>query len=298
MLTLSDFIVLVYCVVDDLMRSVTRGVPLRTRGFQSGLRDSEVITMLIVAEFQGIHTDKQIWEYVGRHWRAWFPKLPCRTTFVRHAANLWRVNQLLQEALVRVLVPATEDVFIGDGVPMPICKLGRKSRCKLFRGDVAVSYCAAKKEYYFGFKGHVIISMEGVIVRATLTPANSDEREAIWELVDGLHGWLLGDKGYLSVFFKAELHRVGINLQTQVRSNMPETRPHDYLATMVRVRRLVETVIGQLTERFHLSVVRARDTWHQTARVARKLLAHTVAVFLNRSLGRETLQFDGLVAAA
>jgi DDE family transposase len=298
MLTLPDFIVLVYCLIDDLIPQLLGTTRLRARGVTPHLRDSEVVTMLVVGEFLGLHTDEQIWEYFGRHWRAWFPGLRSRTAFTRQAANLWHVTQRLHEALVRVLVPASEDVFICDGVPMPVCALGRKSRCRSFRGAVATSFCAAKREFYFGFKGHVVISMEGVIVRMTLTPANTDERDAAWDLVAGLRGWLLGDKGYLSLFFKEELCRVGIGLQTPVRSNMPEARPGDYVRTMMRVRRLIETVIGQLTERFHLAIVRARDTWHQTARVARKLLAHTLAVLINRRLGREALQFDGLVAAA
>jgi hypothetical protein len=39
---------------------------------------------------------------------------------------------------------------------------------------------------------------------------------------------------------------------------------------------LVETVIGQLTERFHIERIRARNLWHLANRVIRKLLAHTV----------------------
>jgi hypothetical protein len=60
---------------------------------------------------------------------------------------------------------------------------------------------------------------------------------------------------------------------------------------------LVETVIGQLTDRFNIEKVRARDRWHLTNRFVRKLLAHTVAVFLNYCLPREPLQFEGLVEA-
>ena len=61
------------------------------------------------------------------------------------------------------------------------------------------------------------------------------------------------------------------------------------------IRRRVETVIGQLAERFHIERVRARDFWHAQNRFIRKLLAHTVGVFLNCCLGRQPLQFDDMV---
>ena len=60
-------------------------------------------------------------------------------------------------------------------------------------------------------------------------------------------------------------------------------------------RRRIETVIGQLAERFHIERVWARDLWHLTGRMARKILAHTLGIFVNRSLGRPDLQFDGLL---
>jgi hypothetical protein len=57
------------------------------------------------------------------------------------------------------------------------------------------------------------------------------------------------------------------------------------------VRRLVETVIGQLDGQFHIEKVRARDLWHLTNRFDRKLL-HTMGIFLNRYLGRESRQLE------
>ena len=76
---------------------------------------------------------------------------------------------------------------------------------------------------------------------------------------------------------------------------MPDNRDPTFVKKLMRVRRLIETVIGQLTEQFHIEKVRARDLWHLTSRVARKVLAHTVGVFLNRQLGRAHLQFEGLI---
>jgi hypothetical protein len=77
---------------------------------------------------------------------------------------------------------------------------------------------------------------------------------------------------------------------------MDDPRPKAFVRQLTATRRLVETVIGQLTERFHIERIRARNLWHLANRVIRKLLAHTVGVFLNCCLGRhQPLQFEGLV---
>jgi hypothetical protein len=91
--------------------------------------------------------------------------------------------------------------------------------------------------------------------------------------------------------------RTQINLQTAVRSNMKETRSELFVKWLKSTRRLVETVIGQLAERFHIEKVRARKLWYLTNRVARKILAHTICVFMNKQLGNPPLQFDLLVNA-
>ena len=78
---------------------------------------------------------------------------------------------------------------------------------------------------------------------------------------------------------------------------MIEPRPPWWLKLLRRVRKRVETVISQLEQRFGLAKTRARDAWHLTNQVTRKLLAHTVGVWLNIQQGREPLQLDGVVTA-
>jgi hypothetical protein len=68
-----------------------------------------------------------------------------------------------------------------------------------------------------------------------------------------------------------------------------------FIQWLTSTRRLVETVIGQLTERFHIEKVRARKFWYLTNRIARKVLAHTVCVFINIKNGTPTLQFELLI---
>lgn len=76
---------------------------------------------------------------------------------------------------------------------------------------------------------------------------------------------------------------------------MQDSRDPHWVRLLQRVRRLIETVIGQLSEQFNLEKVWSRDVWHLTSHLNRKLLAHTVCLWLNRLSTFEPLQFDNLV---
>lgn len=50
-----------------------------------------------------------------------------------------------------------------------------------------------------------------------------------------------------------------------------------------------------MIDRFQVKRVRARDLWHLTGRVYRKVLAHTLALLLNMEQGNRPLQFARLL---
>lgn len=293
---LDEFIITVFCCIEALLQEVQRAYPGRQRGFAPRLADSAVLTMETVGEFLGIDAEKQIWQYFRRHWFPWFPTLGSRSSFVRQAANLWCIKQLIQEKLADALGAYGAPVHIVDGFPLPVCHLARAQRCRTFRDVSAKGYCAAKDEYYWGLHGSLIISAAGVITGKTATPAPLDERAALFDVLPGIQGLLIGDKGYISnPLHKELLVDYHVDLETPLRRNMLDTRPPDFVMSLVKIRRLVETVIGQLTEQFHIAKVRARDLWHLTSRINRKILAHTMGIYLNHLLGRAPLQFDGLI---
>ena len=269
--------------------------PTPERDFPPHLSDSEVITMELVGEWGGYDGDEAIWQYFKRHWRAWVPRLGARTTFVRQAANLWRLKQLLQERLVTDLGARTADCHIIDGFPIAVCKLARAPRSRVLTAEADYGYCAAKAEYYYGLKANLLIDLRGVVVGLTITAANVDERDSAYDLVSVIEGLLLGDKGFIRPQFKADCEALGIDLQTPLRQNMTERRPRWWLKLLRRLRKRIETVSSQLEQRFGLAKTRARDGWHLTNQVTRKLLAHTLGVWLNLHQGREPLERDGLV---
>jgi len=288
-----DFIITVFCLIDDEYKKLP--LPIRKGGFSPALSDSEVLTMEIVGEFLGIDADKGIWMYFKDNWLVLFPRLGDRTTFARQAANLHMVKQILQESVAKALGAFSDLLHLIDGLPIPVCKFARAHFSRIFKGEAAYGYCAAKKERYYGFHGHLVVNSMGIITTATFTAANIDERDVCPELMQRIHGLVLGDKGFIRPALKKELKEQEIYLQTPVKENMEEDRPRFFIQWMMQARRLIETVISQLADRFNIEKVRAKDLWHQASRFWRKLLAHTVCVKINVDIGNEPLQFEKLI---
>jgi hypothetical protein len=57
-----------------------------------------------------------------------------------------------------------------------------------------------------------------------------------------------------------------------LRSNMKDEREPSFVRLPSRFRRLIEPVIGQMCERFNMETVWARDLWHLTSRLNRKII--------------------------
>ena len=222
---IEDFIMAVFCRIEEILQKIAAQQPWRTRGFPPKLSDSEVITMEVVGECLGIDTDKQIWQYFRAHWHQLFPCLGSRCHFARHAAHLWAMKKRLHEDLAKTLHAYSDAIHMIDGFPMPICLFARAKRCKLFRESAAFGYCASKKQIYRGFHGHLVMSSTGIITALTVTAANEDEREALFEVIEQIHGLLIGDKGYISKELASTLRtQYGMNLQTPLRTNMTDHR--------------------------------------------------------------------------
>lgn len=291
---LETFIVTVYCEVDDFIQKCYPARSLRQRGPLPQLSDSEVITMEMIGEYLGLNTEKAIYQYFDRHWKMFFPNLPDRSNFVRQCANLWAVKQKLFEKFQN---PVGSAIQIVDSMPLEVCKFVRAKRARLFRGIAAYGKWFGQTLY--GFKLHLKITRVGMIRGFDLTEANPSDIKVLPQLLKGAHShWVLGDKGYRSKSLAQELlEQQNIILHTPVRSN--EKSPvlidpvlHKHLNG---IRRLIETVNGQLEQHFHIKTIWARDLWHLISRIIRKILAHTYCVWLNLKLNREPLQLKSLV---
>ena len=289
----STFIITVYCLVDEWLAGQP---PLRRRGFAPALSDSEVLTMEIVGEFRSIDTDTGLYRHFRRHYAAWFPALTRidRSTFARQAANLWAVKGRLWQHLGGQIArdPA---LSIVDSFPLPVCRFARARRCRRLRAESAYGRDPVARQTFYGLRAHIRIGWPGVILCGSLAPANVDEMEvAEHELLEGVTGWALGDRNYWRPAAAGRLRERDIALLAPYKWASRERRP--WPRWLTDTRRRIETVIGQLTERYRIKKVWARDAWHLLARWLRKVLSHTLAVLLCLRAGLPPLAFDQLIS--
>jgi Transposase DDE domain len=289
---LSTFIVAVFCLVDDRLK----GERIRRRGPAPKLSDAEVLTIEIVGEFLGLDTDKAIRHYFRRHYAEWFPALGevHRTTFARQAANLWKVKERLWQELLSS-TPHDPTFALCDSMPLPACLFARAYRCSRFKGEAAFGKDTLLKQTFYGFRMHMRVCWPGVITRLSVAPANAHELSVLPEIAEGTSGLIVGDRNYHSPKTGEELAGMGVELLAPYSSKKRDPTPK-WSAFLSRLRYRIDTVFSQLTERYSVKRVWARDMWHLASRLLRKVLSHTVAFLLNHQLlGNPPLQLSKLL---
>jgi len=289
---LSTFIVSVFTFTDDWLRQ--GAWQLRQRGPQPTLADSEVLTIEVVGAFLGISTDKGTFTYFRRHWTHFFPKLPSvhRTTYVRQSANLWQVKALLWKELLKH-VRFDPAFHIIDSLLVPVCRFARATYCRRLRPASAYGHDAVARQKFFGMRAHLCIAWPGVITDFELAPANVHELTVAEQLLGGLAGWALGDRNYWSPRLRERLRGHDLHLLAPFSSR---TREKTHWPTWLKHKRYrIETVIGQLVERYQAKRVWARDLWHFCSRWLRRVLSHTFAVYLCQQNGISSLRFADLL---
>ncbi len=146
-MTPQELLLVVFCLIDDELKALDLG-RLRQRGPQPTLADSEVITIEIVGEFWGLDADRDLFRHFRRYHAAEFPALARvhRTTFVRQAANLWRVKQLIQRRLAHWLA-GDDPRWLVDSLPIDACQFARATFCRRFAGVADYGYDHLRKRH-------------------------------------------------------------------------------------------------------------------------------------------------------
>lgn len=287
--TFEDFILLVYTIIDDLYHQfVPSSVSQRRNVDTAKMSDSEIITLSICGELAGIDSENAWYSFVKRNYRHLFPRLCSRTRFNRTRRALLQVTELLRQKLTHSFPIPTSRYFVIDSFPLPVCKFGRARYCRSFRVDGAnYGKCPSKKETYFGFKVHALITIEGYITAFEITPASVDDREGLRDFAENhLCLTVLGDKGYTGEQLWEDMQEKGICLMSLKPSNHKNNWPKEVRQVIFRFRRRIETVFSQLSEQLNAEKVLAKSFRGLCTRLQNKILGHNLCMAFN-SIFRE-----------
>ena len=288
--TFEDFILTVYVVIDDLYHQFAPPeVIFKRYVLDAKLSDSEIITISICGELAGIDSENAWFSFVKKNYRYLFPNLCSRSRFNRTRRALLQTTELLRQKMISVFPIPFSQYFVIDSFPLAVCKFGRARYCRSFRSYGAdYGRCPSKKETYFGYKVHAMITLEGYITTFEITPASTDDREGLKDMVGGQSGLvILGDKGYVGQNLIKEMSDQGICLMALKRSNSKANWPKPVRQLIFQLRRRVETVFSQLSEQLHAERVLAKSFQGLCTRLVNKILAYNLCLALN-SIFHET----------
>ena len=267
--------------------------------------DSDILAIGWLLEYIAEDSENAGYRRLKAELKTVFGSLPERSRFNRRRRNLSGASEVLRRTLTDFL-PQTQ-VFLVDSFPMPICdfKRAKTSRSDLKWADASgtlatYGHCATKSlGTFLGFRGHLITTGTGVPVDFAIASADIEDREVLPLLCQRRrYPILLGDKGYISGSLQDELLETeNICLLPTLRSNQKHQYPETFRKLQVRVRRRIETTIGQLTEQFCVSRVRAQTHCGLQTRMSHKLGASLLGAFLNQCLGRPLMKLRDLVLA-
>ena len=154
--------------------------------FNAKLSDSEIITISICGELIGVDSENAWFSFVKKNYHHLFPAIGSRSRFNRTRRALLQTTELIRQKMFSAFAMPYSRYLVIDSFPLAVCKFGRARYCQSFRSDGAdYGKCPSKKETYFGFKVHAMITLEGFITSFEITPASTDDRKGsgIWQQI-------------------------------------------------------------------------------------------------------------------
>jgi hypothetical protein len=231
---------------------------------------SEVMTIIVLFHASSYRNFKAYYtEQVMKHYAGAFPRLVSYQRFV----------ELLPSALVplcgylQTRKGRCPGISFVDSTCLRVCHDRRIHSHKVFEG------CARRGktsvDWFFGLKLHLVINDRGALLALRLTPANTDDRHPVPELVKGLFGKLFGDKGYVSQPLFEALYDEGVQLVTRLKRGMKNRLLPLLDKIMLRKRALVESVMDQLKNISQIEHSRHRSVANCFVNLLGGLIAYT-----------------------
>lgn len=274
--SLETLVIAAYVFATSL--SIPRPGPL------GDVTDHELIALAVAQAATGMCSDRQFLGAVGRLLPGYFPALPGQSQYNRRLRRLtpWVTRVQL---MVAELVAAGE-IRLVDGTLIACANYPGCASHSHFAGHASYGYCPSKSEFVWGMRLVLISDDKGVPVGYDLVgPKTGQERDsALWLAAAQSGSVLFGDKGFWGREYLDSMELIDVQLVTPER-HRPGKRPPPEVVK-ARIRLVIESVFSNLKRQMRLGDHLAKTLGGLVQRIAQRLLALTLGIYLNNLLGR------------
>ena len=262
-------------------------------GPEGKITDAELIALAVAQAATGESSDRKFLGMIGYRLSGWFAHLPDQSQYNRRLRRLTPQITTTQLAVAELI--ACGRVRLVDGTLLSVANYAGCAARSEFAGHGAYGYCASKSEWVWGMRLVLLTDPSGVPLGYDLRPANEREYEPTFCLASAHPGTVLvADKGLWGRQFAQTLELVGIEIVTPGRHKLGERPPVEVAKAAIRL--VIESVFSNLKEQMGLRRHLAKTLAGLAQRVAQRLLALTLGMFINAQIGRplrSLVAFDG-----
>lgn len=242
--------------------------------------DKALIALTLTAERLGIDSERYL-----------FKQLPDvligqieRSVYNRRKRQLaFKIEQCRQQIVDR-LAPSSS-CYLSDSMPLEACKIIRANQSCICQDTEATSpdfgYCAAQNMSYFGYRTHAVRTQHGIFKTFDISKAAVHDIHYLHDVKSQLnHCILIGDKGYLSRQYQADLFDTSaIKLATPKRTHQVDFEPFNPVYRKARKR--IETLFSQLCDQLMIRRNYAKSFAGFATRILSKIIALTMIQWIN-----------------
>ena len=253
------------------------------RGRPAQVTDAELVALAVGQAVMGICSDRQFLGLVGKVLPGLFPRLPSQSQYNRRLRALTPQLVWVQQRLSALL--ASGELRIADGTLLGVANYAGCAQRSEFAGIAAYGFCPSKSRYYWGMRLVLLVDRKGTPVGYTLVAANEKEYEPVRELTlaDGTT-ILVCDKGLWGREYAEILRLQGTVIRTPDRVRTADNLDRE--RRLASTRLVVESTISNLKCQMRLEHHLAKTLGGLVQRIAQRLLALTLGMFINALTGR------------
>src|SRR5512143_2078745 len=295
----DTFLTTVYVMIDDFCKGPLAPEP--HAGAPASLTRSEVLTLVLVGQWQRFLSERGFYRYAQQRRRAAFPTVPERSQFNRlrrrhpavvvafslHLVQRRQAPQCAYEVLDATAVPTRDAQRRGLGWLPGVADLGWSNRLGWYEG-IHLLLSVNPKGVITGF-GYAPASTKDQPLAETFLAVRHQPHPRLPSGGAPAQGPYVTDKGFESAARRRQWrHTSGAEVICAPKRNSKRPWPRAWRRWLAGLRQIIETVNGGLYHSFRLDRERPHDLGGG-ARLSAIVALHNFCIWFNAQLGRPCL---------